>query len=53
MHGADSMQALQLTIATLDLELEVGVKRFSGSLYHYDEPFNSILENGGLRPKES
>jgi len=53
MHGADSMQALQLTIATLDLELEVGVKRFGGSLYHYDEPFNSILENGGLRPKES
>jgi hypothetical protein len=52
MHGADSMQALQLTIATLDVELEIGIKRFGGTLYHYDEPFNSILENSGLKPKE-
>ena len=51
MHGADSMQALQLTIATLDVELEIGIKRFGGTLYHYDEPFNSILENSGLRLK--
>ena len=51
MHGADSMQALQLTLATLDVELEVGVKRYGGTLYHYDEPFNSILEDSGLRPK--
>jgi hypothetical protein len=33
--------------------LEVGVRRYGGVLYHYDEPFNSILENGGLRPKKS
>jgi len=51
MHGVDSMQALQLAIATLDVELEVGVKRYGGTLYHYDEPFNSILENSNLRPK--
>ena len=53
MHGADSMQALQLTIATIDVDLEVGVRRYGGALYHCDEPFNSILENGGLRPKKS
>ena len=48
MHGADSMQALQLTIATLDVELERGAKVRGGTLYHYDEPFTSIVENGGL-----
>jgi hypothetical protein len=53
MHGADSMQALQLSIATIDVELEVGVRRYGGTLYHSDEPFNSILENGGLKPYKS
>ena len=42
------MQALQLTIATLDVELERGAKVRGGTLYHYDEPFTSIVENGGL-----
>ena len=49
MHGIDAMQALQLSIATLDVELEHGARKRKGSLYHYDEPFVSILEGGGLR----
>src|SRR5277367_1061234 len=49
MHGVDSMQALQLTIATIDVELEVGAKKHSGVLHHYEEPFTSILENGNLQ----
>ena len=48
MHGIDSMQALQLTIATLDVELEYGAKRLKGKLYHLDEPFFSILDGGNL-----
>jgi Domain of unknown function (DUF6968) len=48
MHGIDAMQALQLSIATLDVELEHGARRRGGSLYHYDEPFVSILEGGNL-----
>jgi hypothetical protein len=48
MHGADSMQALQLSIATLDGELAHIAKKRGGVLWHFDEPFNSILENGGL-----
>lgn len=49
MHGVDSMQALQLTIATLDTELMYGAKRLEGTLYHLDEPFTSMLENSGLQ----
>jgi uncharacterized protein DUF6968 len=49
MHGVDAMQALQLSIATLDVELEHGARKRQGSLYHYDEPFVSILEGGNLR----
>lgn len=48
MHGVDSMQALQLTMATLDVELEFGAKKHDGVLYIYDEPFTSMLENSGL-----
>ena len=51
MHGADSMQALQLTISVLDAELERGAKVRSGALYHFDEPFVSMLENSGLERK--
>jgi hypothetical protein len=51
MHGADSMQALQLTISVLDAELERGAKVRSGVLYHFDEPFVSMLENSGLERK--
>jgi hypothetical protein len=50
MHGIDSMQALQLTIATLDVELQHGAKRLKGKLYYLDEPFISIFESGGLQP---
>ena len=53
MHGIDSMQALQLTIATLDVELEHGAKRLKGKLYHLDEPFVSILEGGSLKLKDA
>jgi hypothetical protein len=51
MHGADSMQALQLSIATLDVELETGAQRRGGVLFHVDEPFNSMLEDSGLQVK--
>jgi hypothetical protein len=51
MHGVDSMQALQLSIATLDVELERIARKAGGVLWHLDEPFNSILENGGLLAK--
>ena len=52
MHGIDSMQALQLTIAILDVELESGAKRLKGTLFHLDEPFVSILEGGNLKLRE-
>ena len=52
MHGADSMQALQLTIATLDVELEHGAKVRGGTVYQFDEPFTSIVENGGLEVRK-
>lgn len=51
MHGIDSIQALELTIATLDVELEYATKQSGGQLYHYDEPFISMLENSGLVEK--
>ena len=53
MHGVDSIQALQLTIATLDVELEVGAKNRAGTLYIYDEPFTSMLENSGLQVRST
>jgi len=40
------------TCGILTPMLMIGIKRFGGTLYHYDEPFNSILENSGLKPKE-
>jgi hypothetical protein len=49
MHGVDLIQALQLTIASLDVELEVGAKNRAGTLYRFDKPFTSILENSGLQ----
>lgn len=52
MHGVDSIQALQLTIATLDVELEHGAKRYAGTLFHYDEPFTSMLESSGLEVRK-
>jgi hypothetical protein len=49
MHGGDALQALQLSIATLDVELEHGAKRRGGVLWHLDEPFTSVLEHSGLQ----
>jgi len=49
--GGDSMQALQLAMVTLDVELEQGAKRRSGRLFHLDEPFTSVLENSGMQKK--
>jgi hypothetical protein len=49
MHGIDAMQALQLSLATLDVELAFGARRLGGSLYSYDEPFRSVLDGGNLR----
>jgi len=51
ISGEDSMQALQLSIATLDMELRFGANRRGGVLYHLDEPFNSMLEDSGLQVK--
>jgi hypothetical protein len=53
MYGADSMQALQLSIATLDSELARIAQKRGGVLWHLDELFNSILEDGGLLPRLS
>ena len=52
MHGADSMQALQLSIATLDVELQFAARRRGGVLFHLDEPFTSVLEDSGLQVKK-
>jgi hypothetical protein len=55
MHGGDALQALQLSMATLDMELEYGARNRAGVLYHLDEPFTSVLENSGMqvrKPKE-
>jgi hypothetical protein len=49
IHGGDSMQALQLAMATLDVELHYGAKRRGGVLYYFDEPFISILEDSGMQ----
>ena len=49
MHGTDSMQALQLSLATLDVELEYISNQQGGRLYYLDEPFKSMLEHGGLQ----
>jgi hypothetical protein len=49
IHGGDSMQALQLAMATLDVELQHGAKLRSGTLYYFDEPFISILEDSGMQ----
>jgi hypothetical protein len=51
IHGGDSMQALQLAMVTLDAELKHGADRRGGALVHFDEPFTSILENSGMRPR--
>lgn len=49
IHGGDSMQALQLAMGTLDVELQHGAARRGGTLFHFDEPFNSILEDSGMQ----
>jgi len=49
IHGGDSMQALQLAMATLDVELQHGAKLRGGTLYYFDEPFVSILEDSGMQ----
>lgn len=53
IHGGDSLQALQLSMVSLDVELELAAQSRSGKLYHLDEPFNSILENSGMQPLKS
>ena len=51
IHGGDSMQALQLAMVTLDVELRHGAERRGGKLLYFDEPFNTILENSGMQPR--
>lgn len=46
------MQALQLAMVSLDVELEHGAKRRGGTLMHFDEAFVSILENSGMQPRK-
>jgi hypothetical protein len=53
IHGGDSMQALQLAMITLDVELERGARKRGGTLLYFDEPFNSVLENSGMQPRPS
>jgi hypothetical protein len=53
IHGGDSMQALQLAMVTLDVELKHGAERRGGTLVHFDEPFNSVLENSGMQARTS
>jgi hypothetical protein len=52
-HGEDTMQALQLALAILDVELGVLLEKLGGGLYEYDKPFVSILENGRLQIAEA
>jgi hypothetical protein len=49
MYGGDALQALQLSMVTLDAELKYGAKKRGGVLYHLDEPFTSVLENSGMQ----
>jgi hypothetical protein len=53
IHGGDSLQALQLSMASVDLELELGARCRGGKLFHLDEPFNSVLESSGMQPRKS
>jgi hypothetical protein len=51
IHGGDSMQALQLAMVTLDVELKYRAERRGGTLFRFDEPFCSILEDSGMQPR--
>jgi hypothetical protein len=53
IHGGDSMQALQLAMVTLDAELKHGAKRRGGTLFRFDEPFDSILEESGMQARSA
>jgi hypothetical protein len=53
VHGGDSMQALQLAMVTLDVELFHGAKLRGGTLFRFDEPFTSILEDSGMQPRSA
>jgi hypothetical protein len=52
-HGIDSLQALQLSIGTLDVELRHATKMHGGVLMHHDEPFTSLLDGSGMQFKSS
>jgi len=43
IHGGDSMQALQLAVVTLGGQLKHEARWRGGTLFHFDEPFNSLL----------
>jgi len=51
IHGGDSMQALQLAMVTLDGQLKHEARCRGGTLFHFDEPFNSVFENSGMQPR--
>lgn len=53
VHGGDSMQALQLAMVTLDVELFHGAKLRGGTLFRFDELFTSILEDSGMQPRSA
>jgi hypothetical protein len=53
MHGGDSLQALQLSMATLDMELRRGAKQRGGELSFLEEPFGSVLDDSGMQVKPS
>jgi len=49
IHGIDSMQALQLALGTLDVELMARSEHLKGVLHYLGEPFVSILDGGNLQ----
>jgi hypothetical protein len=53
IHGGDSLQALQLSMASLDEELKRGAAKRGGQLLFLEEPFGSILDEGGMELKRS
>jgi hypothetical protein len=40
-------------MVTLDVELQHGEKRRSGTLVYLNEPFVSVLENSGMQPRRA
>jgi hypothetical protein len=53
IYGGDSLQALQLSMVTLNGELKNEARSRGGILYHLDEPFMSFFEDSGMEIRPS